>query len=66
MHDFLTAVAMALVLEGLAYAAFPEGMQRMMRYALASPPGMLRWSGLVLAVLGVALVAILRFAHFAG
>lgn len=66
MHDLLTAAALALVLEGLAYAAFPEAMQRMMRQVLALPPALLRWSGLALASLGVALVALLRIAHFAG
>ena len=65
MHDFMTAAALAMVMEGLAYAAFPEAMQRMMLRALAMPPGWLRWSGLTLAVLGVTLVAVLRFAYFA-
>lgn len=65
MRDFLTALALVFVLEGLAYAAFPETMQRMIRQALAMPPGLLRWSGLGVALVGVALVALLRFAYFA-
>lgn len=66
MNDFLTALALALVFEGLAYAAFPDGMKQMMLRALATPTGVLRLFGLAAAALGVALVAAVRFAYFSG
>ena len=33
MNDFLTAVGLLFVIEGLLYAVFPDGMQRMMQQA---------------------------------
>ncbi|MGE5506129.1 MAG: DUF2065 domain-containing protein [Actinomycetota bacterium] len=56
MKDFLTAVALALVIEGISYAAFPEAMQRLMSMAAAAPPRVLRLAGLAAATAGVALV----------
>ncbi len=64
MNDFLTALALALVFEGLAYAAFPDGMKQMMLRVLATPPATLRVFDIAAAVLGVAVVAALRFAYF--
>lgn len=64
MHDFLTAIALAMVIEGVAYALFPDKMKQMMVRALALPPSVLRLGGLAAAVLGVLLVAIVRIAYF--
>ena len=66
MNDFLTALGLALVFEGLAYAAFPDGMKQMLLRALATPAPVLRLFGIAIAALGVALVAAVRFAHFPG
>lgn len=60
MRDFLTAIALALVLEGLAYALFPQGMKAMMTQVLEAPPAWLRAAGLLAAIVGVLLVALLR------
>jgi uncharacterized protein YjeT (DUF2065 family) len=65
MRDFLTAVALALVIEGLSYAAFPEAMQRMMAMAASAPPKVLRLAGLAAAMGGVALVWAVRGAMVA-
>jgi len=54
--DFFTALALAVAIEGIAYALFPDGMKRMMISVLAQPSGYLRAAGLVAA--GVAVVAI--------
>ncbi len=62
MRDLLTALALALVLEGVAYALFPTAMQRMVAAILATPAGSLRMAGLVLATLGVAGVWLVRSA----
>lgn len=53
MRDFLAALALAVMLEGVAYALFPAGMQRMMAAVLDLPPARLRLIGLAGAVLGL-------------
>jgi uncharacterized protein YjeT (DUF2065 family) len=60
MDDFLTAVALVLVIEGGLYALFPGGMRRMMAQMQEIPEGRLRLMGLVGAVLGVVGVWLLR------
>jgi uncharacterized protein YjeT (DUF2065 family) len=60
MKDFGTALALVLVIEGVLYALFPEGMKRMAGQMLALPPATLRVAGLASAGLGVLVVWILR------
>lgn len=60
MEAFWVACGLVLVIEGLAYAAFPEGMRNMMRRALELPANTLRVGGLLAAVVGVALVWLVR------
>lgn len=60
MTDFLTAIALVLVIEGLCYAVAPEAMKRMVASVMTMPSASLRIAGLVAAVLGVALVAVIR------
>jgi uncharacterized protein YjeT (DUF2065 family) len=60
MKDFLTAIALALTFEGVLYALFPNGMKRMLTAMLTHPDQALRWAGLVVAIAGVALVALVR------
>jgi uncharacterized protein YjeT (DUF2065 family) len=60
VQDFLTAIGLVLVLEGVLYALFPEGMQRMMAQALELSPALLRKGGLVAAVIGFLIVWLLR------
>lgn len=60
MENFLTAIfttiGLVLVLEGIIYALYPEGMQRMMAQMLTLPPASLRRAGLVFAVIGCIIV----------
>ena len=65
MKDFLTACSLALVIEGVAYALFPDAMQRVVAAVLAMPPRTLRLFGLVCAAAGVAGVALVRSATLA-
>jgi uncharacterized protein len=58
--EFLTAFALVLVLEGIAYALLPDFMRRMLALALMTPVGQLRIAGLVAATCGVGLVWLLR------
>ena len=60
MDAIWVACGLVLVIEGLAYAAFPEGMRRMMQTALELPAGTLRMGGLLAAIVGVALVWLVR------
>lgn len=60
MSDLLAALALAIVLEGLLYAAFPEQMKRMIAQLLEMPSGRLRWIALGVAIAGLALLALIR------
>ncbi len=54
MTDFLTALCLAMVIEGVVYALFPTGMQGLMAQIQNAPPQVLRVFGLVVAAAGVA------------
>lgn len=58
--DFLTALGMAFVLEGLIFLAFPEPARRIMASVAASPLNQLRVSGIISAVIGLGLIWIIR------
>ncbi len=60
MLDFLTAVALILVIEGAVYALFPDAMKRLMAQVLTLPDRSLRSAGLAAAVLGIFLVWLIR------
>ena len=60
MSDFVVAVALLLVLEGILFAAFPTMAKRAMISAMETPDATLRIVGLVAAVLGVAIVWAVR------
>lgn len=58
--DFLTALALVLVIEGVIYALFPDAMKRMMMRLTEAPSSAMRAAGLASAVIGVFLVWLLR------
>ncbi len=60
MSDLLTAVAIALFLEGAAYALFPRAMKKALLHILAQPLSSLRLTGMVVAAIAVAAVWLLR------
>ncbi|MDP6388726.1 MAG: DUF2065 domain-containing protein [Alphaproteobacteria bacterium] len=60
MDDLITALGLVLVIEGALYALFPGRMQRMMAQAIEIPPPVLRWGGLIAAVIGFAIVWLVR------
>ncbi len=60
MSDLGTAIGLLLVIEGVLYALFPGVMQRVMAQALALSPAHLRTGGLAAALLGFALVWLIR------
>ena len=60
MSDFLTALALAVAIEGALYALFPDAMKKMLVRVLEQPQSHLRTAGLVAAVAGVSLVWLIR------
>ena len=60
MTEFVVALGLVLVIEGLLFAAFPGFAKRLAASALESPETSLRIAGIVSAVLGVALIWLLR------
>ena len=53
MNDFLTALALVLVIEGLLYAAFPEQMKRAIAQMLQLPVSQIRTVALIFAAVGL-------------
>ncbi len=60
MQDFLTGLALVLVIEGVLYALFPRPMQRMIVQALSMTESQLRIAGVAAAALGVGAVWLVR------
>ncbi len=60
LAHLVTALGLVLVVEGVAYALFPAQMKRMMETVQALPASSLRNAGLGAAVLGVAIVWLVR------
>lgn len=60
MSDFLAALGLVFVIEGVLYAAAPDGMKRLMAASQALPAGALRAGGLGAAILGVVVVWLVR------
>ena len=56
----LTAIGLVFVIEGVVYSLFPNGMKRMMMVALTLPSSRLRSVGRTMALLGVAIVWLVR------
>ena len=52
MAQFIVAIGLVLVIEGLLFAAFPRVAKRLAASALESPETSLRIAGIVSAVLG--------------
>lgn len=60
MSDFVVAVALVLVLEGILFAAFPTTAKRAMISAMETPDATLRIVGIVAAFVGVLIVWAVR------
>ncbi len=58
--DLFAAFGLALVLEGAAYALFPDAMRKMMAQVLELAPSNMRTVGLIAALLGVTIVWLVR------
>ena len=60
MTDFLVALGLVFVLEGLVFAAFPRSAKRAAASVLETPELPMRLIGLVSAVAGVTLIWAMR------
>jgi uncharacterized protein YjeT (DUF2065 family) len=60
MADFLAALGLVFVIEGLIFAAFPGQGKKALLSVLETPDGMLRVIGIGSAVVGLLLVWLVR------
>lgn len=60
MNDFLTAVGLVLILEGIPYFAAPERVRRMVAQLAELPDAFLRRMGFFLMCLGLLVVYLVR------
>lgn len=60
MSDLITALGLAMAIEGLLYALFPDGMKAAMAKLQTQPSSHLRTAGLVAALVGVGVVWLVR------
>jgi uncharacterized protein YjeT (DUF2065 family) len=60
MSDFIVALGLVFVLEGLVFFAFPAPAKRAMESVIQTPDGSLRLVGIFSAVLGIALIWLMR------
>ncbi|MBN9002516.1 MAG: hypothetical protein BGO03_16325 [Mesorhizobium sp. 61-13] len=60
MQDFLAAMGLVLVVEGLVYGGFPKLAKRLASEVLAMPEGALRVAGLAAIAMGVGIVWLVR------
>jgi uncharacterized protein YjeT (DUF2065 family) len=61
MLDLIAALGLALAVEGILFAAFPDGMRRAMYEAAHSPSDRMRLVGLVSALIGVGIIWFVRW-----
>jgi uncharacterized protein YjeT (DUF2065 family) len=60
VSDLVVALALALAIEGLLFAAFPEAVKRAMLEAAQTPSDRMRLVGIGSAVIGVGIVWLMR------
>jgi len=60
MTEFLTALALAIVIEGIVYAAFPDQMKRALALLLDTPSSTMRVTALTIAIGGFILLWLVR------
>ena len=60
MSDFLAAIGLVFIIEGLIFAAFPASGKKATASVLETPDGMLRMIGLGSAVIGLLVVWMAR------
>ncbi|RWM05171.1 MAG: DUF2065 domain-containing protein [Mesorhizobium sp.] len=60
MQDFMAAIGLVLVIEGLVYGGFPALARKLAAEVLSMPENVLRIGGLVAIAVGVGIVWLVR------
>ena len=60
MTELLAALGLAIAIEGVVYALFPDAMKKFMIQVLAQPTSHMRRAGLIAASVGVFVVWLAR------
>lgn len=60
MNDFLAALGLMLVFEGILYGAFPDVVRRMAEQIRVTPDNLMRAAGIGAACLGLLVVWLAR------
>jgi uncharacterized protein len=60
MSEFIVAIGLVLVIEGLVFAGFPAAAKRLAASAVESPEISLRIAGIASAVIGLLLIWVVR------
>ncbi len=60
MEDFLSALALLFVIEGLLFAAFPDATRRAMLEATKTPDDLMRKIGIASAVGGIIVLFVVK------
>ena len=60
MLDLIAALGLALAVEGILFAAFPDGMRRAMFEAAHSPSDRMRLVGILSAIVGIGIIWAVR------
>ncbi|MDR3471522.1 MAG: DUF2065 domain-containing protein [Devosia sp.] len=60
MSDFLAALALALMIEGLVYAAFPDQVKKWLAQLVTQPTARIRAGALACAAVGLILLWVVR------
>ena len=60
MQDFLVALGLVLVIEGLSFAAFPGALRRATAKLMEAPEAQLRTAGFIAALFGLLVVWLVR------
>ena len=60
MSEFIVALGLVLVIEGLLFVGFPAAVKRLAASAIESPEASLRFAGITSAVIGLVLIWVVR------
>ena len=60
MTDFIAALGLVFVIEGLAFAAFPDVTKRALAHLFETPDGQLRAVGVASAIFGLLVIWLAR------